>query len=70
MIEEYHKANGEHLPRLRENINNYAKAYDSSYGYIDRNGLFDIILNFLGDKKSKKVSAAITAKGLNKNRGK
>jgi hypothetical protein len=65
-IEEYHKANGENLPRLRENINNYAKGYDSPYGYINRNGLFDLILNFLGDKKSKKVSAAITAKELNK----
>ena len=65
-IEEYHKANGEHLSRLRENIKNYAKAYDSSYGYINRNGLFDIILNFLGDKKSKKVNDAITAKELNK----
>ena len=49
-----------------ENINNYAKGYDSPYGYINRNGLFDLILNFLGDKKSKKVSAAITAKELNK----
>lgn len=65
-IEEYHKANGEHLSRLRENIKDYAKAYDSSYGYINRNGLFDIILNFLGDKKSKKVNDAITAKELNK----
>ena len=65
-IEEYHKANGEHLPRLRENINNYAKGYDSPYGYINRNGLFDIILNFLGDEKSKIVKGALAQKELNR----
>ena len=65
-IEEYHKANGEHLSRLRENIKDYAKAYDSSYGYINRNGLFDIILNFLGDEKSKIVKGALAQKELNR----